>query len=104
MLSYSESQALAEKMISRAQKNYAKWGDEKRYVLLAVLMEEIGEVSRAIIDWDYAGGDGGAVESEIIDAGAVLFQLLSSCQIAIKANERKELRGCRDEEKTISTD
>ena len=87
MLSYPDSEILAGKMIHRAQKNYATWGDEKRYVLLAVLMEEIGEVSRAIIDWDYAGGGSDAVESEIIDAGAVLFQLLSSFEKSVEEND-----------------
>jgi NTP pyrophosphatase (non-canonical NTP hydrolase) len=78
MFEYLDSQRIAQRMVNQSKQNHGKWGDQDRYSLMVVLMEEVGEVARAILDDEHDPTKDcfDDIESEIIDTGAVLLQLI----------------------------
>ena len=75
-------------LTSRRAANVSRWGEQSALVLQAVLMEEVGEVARALLE-----GKADHLRSEIIDTAAVLLELFEKaehyCSQVIKAIPHK---------------
>ena len=56
--------------IEQCESNHEKWGDRSVAMLLIVLMEEVGEIARAILE-----NKSGDICGEIIDASSVLRRM-----------------------------
>ena len=78
MFEYLNAQRIAQRMVNQSKHNFAKYGNQNRHMLMTVLMEEVGEVARAILDDEHDDTKDcfEDIESEIIDTGAVLLQLM----------------------------
>lgn len=77
-LSVEEQEALAFVLNERERQN-AKWGEQNHSdeIWLAILSEEIGEVSQAILHTKFGGKANGTTQEELIHAVAVGLQWLS---------------------------
>jgi hypothetical protein len=56
--------------IEQCESNHEKWGDRSTSMLMIVLMEEVGEIARAILE-----NKSGDICGEIIDASSVLRRM-----------------------------
>lgn len=70
-------QALVEVLHERARQD-AKWGEQNHnsYTWLAILMEEIGELSQAALHDEFGGKAAGTVRAELIHVAAVSISWL----------------------------
>jgi len=68
-------QELAQEWIEKADKNVDKWGDQDVETLLLVAQEELGELTRAILEYQHEEGTYDRIFDELDDLGPVLFQL-----------------------------
>ena len=59
----------------KALANVEKWGLQDRETLLLCLMEELGELTQAVLQAKHECGDELRVIEELDDLGAVLLQL-----------------------------
>lgn len=71
---------LINRVEDRHKKNIEKWGHQNPELLNVVLMEEIGEVSKAYLQayYGYEGCGTEDLENEIVDAMAVLVEFYQS--------------------------
>lgn len=76
------SMDLVNKIEDRHRGNIEKWGHQDPKTLQPVLMEEIGEVSKAFLQsyYGYEEATTEDLESEIIDAMAVLVELYQTIE------------------------
>lgn len=57
--------------IEQCESNHEKWGDQDTSMLMIVLMEEVGEVARAILQNE----DSDRIRAEIVDCSSVLRRM-----------------------------
>ena len=69
----------------RATKLHPEWPSDPVHAS-AILNEEVGELTKAVLDWVYHGGDFAELETEAIQVGAMVVRFLVNLE---KYKERK---------------
>jgi lipopolysaccharide biosynthesis regulator YciM len=73
--------------LQRAKNIHPDWPDDL-YVQLAVMQEEAGEVTKAILDFSFHKGPAGDIKKELIQTAAMCMRMLEDFEAAIKNTER----------------
>lgn len=78
------------KILKERDRQNVKWGEQNHddYRWLAILSEELGEVSQAILHDEFGGEAAGTVEEELVQVAAVAVQWLEC--IERRYSETKE--------------
>ena len=65
-------------VLEEREKQDQKWGEQNHndYIWLAILSEELGEVSQAILQTDFGGKHSGKTKEELIQLAAVAIAWL----------------------------
>lgn len=87
MTHYLNIERLAEE---QAVENVTKWGLQDPEVILLAIMEELGELTQAYLEWTYEDGDLERIDEELIDLAALLYQLHWSMRPAWEDQEEAE--------------
>ncbi len=77
-------------IVKRYEENREKWGNQSREVVFAVLVEEIGEVARALLNrFSENKEKDGAVDlrKECVDAAAVLWDIYDRADELVRKTE-----------------
>lgn len=64
-----------DRWLSKASENIDQWGLQDEETLLLATQEELGELTQAHLEAKHADGDPRRVDEELVDLGALLFQL-----------------------------
>jgi len=64
----------ADRWMGKASENIEEWGLQDEETLLLAIQEELGELTRAVLEARYEGGDERAIDEELDDLGALLIQ------------------------------
>ena len=64
-------------IISESDRQIEKWGIQDRHPFewLAILTEEVGELSRAILEWEWRNGGKGEVEKEAVQIATLAMKI-----------------------------
>lgn len=65
----------SERWESKAEENVDEWGLQDVQTLLLATQEELGELTRAVLEFDNEDGDPGEVWAELDDLAALMYQL-----------------------------
>ena len=70
------------KIMDERERQNQKWGVQEHgaFVWLAILAEEVGELSEAALHDQFGGDHAGTLEKELIQVAAVAWQWLESLQ------------------------
>jgi len=71
-----------DKVLEERERQNSQWGQQNHtdFVWLAILSEEVGEVSQATLHDQFGGHASGTVEEELIQTAAVAIQWLECIQ------------------------
>lgn len=61
--------------IDKAVENIEEWGRQSWLEYIAAITEEVGELSKAILEWKFEGGDPRRIQRELDDLMALGIQL-----------------------------
>lgn len=64
----------------KAEKNINKWGLQDIETLTLAMMEELGELSQAILQAKHENGDPQRIEEELSDLAALCYQMQSAIE------------------------
>jgi NTP pyrophosphatase (non-canonical NTP hydrolase) len=78
--------AFASAWRSKANDNLREWGEQDLETLLLAAQEELGELTRAVLEVEHEDGDRPDIQREIDDLGALIFQIQHAYQ-----SERPEI-------------
>lgn len=64
---------MLKKIMEEVERQEAKWDNEPRsaYCWITILAEEVGEVARAALQMEFAGGETDAIERELVQVAAI---------------------------------
>jgi len=68
------SSAVFDRWIGKASENIDEWGLQDEEKLLLTIQEELGELTQALLEARYEGGDESLIADELDDLGALLLQ------------------------------
>ena len=71
-----------DEFLERARRNVEKWGNHEVETLALAIAEETGEVCQAIMKARWEGGDRERIRDEVIDLGALCYQMILSLEHA----------------------
>jgi NTP pyrophosphatase (non-canonical NTP hydrolase) len=76
-MSIVQEQAIADVLTERARQD-AKWGEQNLdpFAYLTVLVEEVGEFARAVIDMNWGGPAAGSLRAEAVQVAAVALAIV----------------------------
>ena len=91
--SHDERSAATRLVLAERERQDAKWGEQNHADewWLAILTEEVGELSEAILHARFGGPAAENVEEELVHVAAVAFQWIESMQRRITCEQRNEI-------------
>jgi len=88
-MNYEES---IEKMYLQSKKNIAKFGHQNFNVILEAMVEELGALAQAYLQFEYEGKPRQRIVEEAVDLGALCFQFdLDPLVVRTAGNEMTDL-------------
>jgi hypothetical protein len=75
--------------LSKAQKKHPEWPSDILHAI-AILQEEIGELQRAAVNWNYENGNQEEIIKEALQCGAMLFRVLAHMDSYKKINQMSQ--------------
>jgi NTP pyrophosphatase (non-canonical NTP hydrolase) len=76
-------------LLTKARKNYEKWGGQDPKTLALCIAEEAGEVAQAVLKYYHEGGADTRIAEEAVDLGALCLQLMAEIEKKERNDEHR---------------
>ena len=73
--------------LKKSKENLIRFGEQDFNILLIGTMEELGELAEAYLKYKYENGKFNRIKEELIDLGAICYQMCLKIQNAINHNK-----------------